>query len=626
MRVRGGYRQSGFTLIEILVAMALMMILFGMLLYPIVQSMRYFRTTTARADAQTVARNALDTMAREISEAMYVQLDMEDNSVIAFIPPLRVDPSDPTSEIVTPPRPAWDHAVRFWRALNNATIDYSAGSHLAAPNTYFLARTVVPEPFTEDDPWNPRNLAWATAISQDGDRNQGVTNWAPIPRVVSLETDVYPDYSPQDMRRNTMQPGYPFLAMKYLYGSNPTEFARHYRDAVVGLTPSGEDYDVRSLSFEPMVVSGEWLTAAQGKLGPDKSTYIARYPLWRLGTALAGWSSLSEYLPVPITSEISNVAYDPFLLIYRYHPAADAAYRQYILKSVCWFDRRSRSMRVWDVTTDGQGRVIGGHEVYDTYAYPFRSSTSGTAFDVDWMRGTVRFEFPPYTQSPNTGLSNEAASGTYDRPVRLEPPDGQNRPLTEVTVGARKFYDAPLQVQWKWRTDASTAFEWLLMPETVTVQVDTNGDNKPDRTLKRVERLDGNPRDYSDEYGLGIDPDIGWADLPQRLGYGCIRLPEHLAGSEVVADYPDRIWVYFRWRSNGMMLPSVMEPGGSATEYPDLVAAYYRTAAVIDIGITVARADVGRTTATGERVSQSVHMTRRVKLPNAVREVHNVEP
>jgi hypothetical protein len=82
------------------------------------------------------------------------------------------------------------------------------------------------------------------------------------------------------------------------------------------------------------------------------------------------------------------------------------------------------------------------------------------------------------------------------------------------------------------------------------------------------------------------------------------------------------------------VLPLAQQRDGAAgtaletppTEHPDLVAAYYRTAAVIDISITVARADASRTTATGERVSQSVHMTQRVKLRNAVREVHDVEP
>jgi hypothetical protein len=131
-------------------------------------------------------------------------------------------------------------------------------------------------------------------------------------------------------------------------------------------------------------------------------------------------------------------------------------------------------------------------------------------------------------------------------------------------------------------------------------------------------------RDYSDEYQLGTNPDIAYNDGTQQLGYGCIRLPYHLAGREVVPVHPEHIWVYFRWRSNGMMLPTALE--SPPAEHPDLVAAYYRTAAVIDIGITVARADASRTTATRERISQSVHMTHRVKLRNAVREVHDVEP
>ncbi len=101
----------------------------------------------------------------------------------------------------------------------------------------------------------------------------------------------------------------------------------------------------------------------------------------------------SGFLPVPTVDRIKNLAYDPFLLVYRYNP--DPRYRQYVLKSVCWFDRRSRSMRVWDVDTDAQGRVTGGGQVYDTYAYPFRETRRGTAFNVDWVQGTVRFDFPP---------------------------------------------------------------------------------------------------------------------------------------------------------------------------------------------------------------------------------------
>jgi hypothetical protein len=64
----------------------------------------------------------------------------------------------------------------------------------------------------------------------------------------------------------------------------------------------------------------------------------------------------------------------------------------------------------------------------------------------------------------------------------------------------------------------------------------------------------------------------------------------------------------------------VVPAGGTlADEKPDLISAYYRTAAVIDLSITVTRADVSATA--GKRVAQSAHLTRRVKLRNLLREI-----
>jgi len=76
--------RGAFTLVEVLIAAMLAAIVIGMLLIPIGNSIGYFRTATARGDAQNVARNALDTMAGELSEAAYVWQDMDDNTLLAF--------------------------------------------------------------------------------------------------------------------------------------------------------------------------------------------------------------------------------------------------------------------------------------------------------------------------------------------------------------------------------------------------------------------------------------------------------------------------------------------------------------------------------------------------------------
>jgi prepilin-type N-terminal cleavage/methylation domain-containing protein len=80
------HRWRGFTLVEVLTAVFLVALLLGLLLIPIGNSIGYFRTATARGDAQTVARNSLEAMAREISEAAYVWQDMNDNTMLAFAP------------------------------------------------------------------------------------------------------------------------------------------------------------------------------------------------------------------------------------------------------------------------------------------------------------------------------------------------------------------------------------------------------------------------------------------------------------------------------------------------------------------------------------------------------------
>jgi prepilin-type N-terminal cleavage/methylation domain-containing protein len=174
----------GFTLIEVVVTLALLVLTLFLVGVPIFSSFRYFRSGSARADAQTAARLALDSMARELTEAMYVQLDMYDNSSLAFFLPLRVNPDDPNSELVTPPRPDWSQAIRYCRALYDPTVNYNPGTRPAVrDNTFFVARSVVPEPLTYTDDWNRWNDVWAAGVAGE----DGVAEWAPISRLVNSD-------------------------------------------------------------------------------------------------------------------------------------------------------------------------------------------------------------------------------------------------------------------------------------------------------------------------------------------------------------------------------------------------------------------------------------------------------
>ncbi len=62
----------GFSLIEILVVMAISVILVGLIMYPLAHSFRLTREAQAMADAQDSARRGMEIISRDIGEAMFV--------------------------------------------------------------------------------------------------------------------------------------------------------------------------------------------------------------------------------------------------------------------------------------------------------------------------------------------------------------------------------------------------------------------------------------------------------------------------------------------------------------------------------------------------------------------------
>jgi len=571
-----------FTLVEVMVTVALLGIALGLLLVPVMNSLGYFRSATARADAQNAARLALDSIARELTEAMYVQLDMYDSSEIAFFAPLRVDPEDPTSEIVTPPRPDWGRAIRYWRGLYDPTANYDPRALFGPGNTFFVARGLVPAPFTYDDEWNRWNEAWAGEMNQAGE--QGIGNWAPVPRVV--QTDLGLTFgrtggvSGIGLRNRTLQPGFPYLYVQNLLAKNEvtqTQAGRLYRDYVVALTPAVLDYDVTELQFYPTTVAGEWLRPVESAGVKDYSVYRSRYPLWHLGAPYTGWAQLSDDPYVHQALAALTWARDPFLLIYRYIPDAST----YELRAIGAFDPRSRTMKILDPQTVT--------EIYDTNLYPYRPAEAAFAFGIDWIDGALRCDFPP--PADQVWMANAA------------PAEFSGSMLEQAEVGSQTYYQIGLMHAWGSRA-AGSGLSAFLDPGSVRVRVDADGDGVMDRTLTEVF---GTPRENSNECQIGTS-------LPEDdLQYGWLRVSQHLAGGAdpTACDFS----VDFRWRNNG-----VVPAGGTlADEKPDLISAYYRTAAVIDVSVTVTRADVSATA--GKRVAQSAHLTRRVKLRNLLREI-----
>jgi prepilin-type N-terminal cleavage/methylation domain-containing protein len=137
-------RRSGFTLIEVLVVLSILVILFSLLFAPIIASLDMVTLGHSRVQMQDAARTAMEQMRREISNAMYVfptpiirlpgadgtlntgdDRRIPDYSEIVFVAPARDG-----GRVVDPPAPRTDGAgnilaVRFRASLLDEAQAYS---------------------------------------------------------------------------------------------------------------------------------------------------------------------------------------------------------------------------------------------------------------------------------------------------------------------------------------------------------------------------------------------------------------------------------------------------------------------------------------------------------------------
>ncbi|MCJ7821569.1 MAG: hypothetical protein MUQ26_00550, partial [Armatimonadetes bacterium] len=179
-------------------------------------------------------------------------------------------------------------------------------------------------------------------------------------------------------------------------------------------------------------------------------------------------------------------------------------------------------------------------------------------------------------------------------------------------------FDLPLPL-WEYRLTAGEVLDAFVIADTVEVWTDTDTGagmtGVPDRLLTRVSCT---PRQNSYQCQLGTDPAAG-GSATTTPNYGWLRLPEDFAAGDAVENHT--FWVNFRWHDNGVWAD--IDGDGDSEYCWDLVSAYYRTAAILDIGLTVTRSDPRARL--DERIAQSANMTRRVKLHNMLRRVRYAE-
>lgn len=131
-------RRRGFTLVEILVVLAILVILFGLLFAPMMTSMEMTTRGRSQVRMQDAARLTIEQIHRELAEAMYIYPTptivtpagtIPDYSQIVFVPPAR----DDSGVIAQPLRPRMANgqilATRFCVLLRRNNGAASLGEH-----------------------------------------------------------------------------------------------------------------------------------------------------------------------------------------------------------------------------------------------------------------------------------------------------------------------------------------------------------------------------------------------------------------------------------------------------------------------------------------------------------------
>ncbi len=139
--------RRGFTLTELLVAIALLTIVVSLLLVPFLTARSLLARGSAQSDAQTAARETMETLQRELANAMYVfDQPAGDDSVLAFMLPA----VDDFGRLIQPVHPALDPlgrlvAIRYWGTLVNPTEPYNPyyGTIRGDRNPVILARSEI---------------------------------------------------------------------------------------------------------------------------------------------------------------------------------------------------------------------------------------------------------------------------------------------------------------------------------------------------------------------------------------------------------------------------------------------------------------------------------------------------
>jgi type II secretory pathway pseudopilin PulG len=278
---RAALRMGGFTMVEVLVVLAILVMLFGLLFTPLMTGMQMFtqgEQSVARQDASALAYKQVS---QELSGA-YLILDR--NTMLSTRPtPLEAATGQYDFSRITfipsvwgPGRSPQPSVVEFWVDLADPAKPYNDGTDPGPLNTYVLYR----------GQWSGADLATAWA------------NWSS-----GAPPDVLSALTPKgdfDVPSNTV------------FADGSVAEGYWVRHPVSGSPAVG--HQIRGVQFTPQQITGEQL-----RLDPTGSQYVAEHGYWE-GPQ---YNAADLVAPAPLSGPLSGPM-APRITVYRVNPVTGA--------------------------------------------------------------------------------------------------------------------------------------------------------------------------------------------------------------------------------------------------------------------------------------------------------------
>ncbi len=469
VRIAGG-RCTGFTLIEVMVALAIMVILFALLFAPMIAGLEWVSSGRANVGMQDACRYAMEQIRRELGEAVYVHpapgysFSGADNtagtyddirvinySQILFNPPAR----DSLGKVYYPPRPATGQNG-YQKVIRYAVHLVTPGQPYDEFNPFALYR--------QEFVWNPNEASPLGSFNSSG-------VW--VPGLPVIENALTPK------RGSTFVPTTTLFVDGVGGAGQYPEYVAGYVENTGGRPAA---YLFNGLRFEPHRVTGDNLKTDNGVV------YRARFGAWD-GTSLGG-SFLAN-------AALAQSELDPRVMLY----AWDAATDTYTIPRVDSYATQARPVQVrWSadggvVTCGQQARQewppASGNIVYYK-VINFSTARNATGWYTVSMPSDFTAVYPGNVAAPPVDRASAPTSYRIDPsvdinvPALIQPGTIKVKVVAVDTAGVRRQFDLKPAQNFDQATIRGDEFNVQLMRR------DYNNDGAPEGTtaLLRFSRFD----------------------------------------------------------------------------------------------------------------------------------------